>query len=232
MQGSLVKRDEPLMVTNVGNENATSPRAGMLAKEAAIGGALHSNQLLNMLLPPIVLKDDEGNSWRQYVSSKKPTRDDVFELQERLDEGLTKRQARNKGICPVREDLYSQSFDELLRQIAIQMPERGLMLLRVRDEIRMTLAAYTTLYMNATGFGVRKAMEAEKATVDLDAQVKELEEKKQKLYFEQLDLQDLITVVERHETDKTKAAQEEQATERDFLQRQIQQLEQFLNTQQ
>jgi len=232
MQGSLVKRDEPLMVSNVDNESATSPRAGMMAKEAAIGGALHSNQLLNMLLPPTLLKDDEGNSWRQYVSSKKPTRDDVFELQERLDEGLTKRQARNKGICPVREDLYSQSFDELLRQIAIQMPERGLILLRVRDEIRMTLAAYTTLYMNATGFGVRKAIEAEKATVELEARVKELEEEKQKMYFEQLDLQDLITVVERHETDKTKAAQEEQAKERDFLQRQIQQLEQFLNTQQ
>ena len=36
--------------------------------------------------------------------------------------------------------------DELIRQVTIESPERGLLLLRVRDEIRMTLDAYKTLY--------------------------------------------------------------------------------------
>jgi len=36
--------------------------------------------------------------------------------------------------------------DELIRQATIERPERGLVLLRVRDEIRMTIAAYRTLY--------------------------------------------------------------------------------------
>ena len=38
------------------------------------------------------------------------------------------------------------STDELIRQVTIESPERGLLLLRVRDEIRMTLDAYKTLY--------------------------------------------------------------------------------------
>lgn len=51
-------------------------------------------------------------------------------------------QARETGICPVREELYSQCLDELIRQVTISCAERGLLLLRVRDEMRMTTAAY------------------------------------------------------------------------------------------
>ncbi len=36
--------------------------------------------------------------------------------------------------------------DELIRQVTLNCPERGLLLLRVRDEARMTIAAYQTLY--------------------------------------------------------------------------------------
>lgn len=52
------------------------------------------------------------------------------------------RQARETGICPIREELYAQCFDELIRQVTINCAERGLLLLRVRDELRMTIAAY------------------------------------------------------------------------------------------
>lgn len=51
-------------------------------------------------------------------------------------------QARETGICPVREELYAQCFDEIIREVTINCAERGLLLLRVRDELRMTIAAY------------------------------------------------------------------------------------------
>ena len=35
---------------------------------------------------------------------------------------------------------YAQTFDELIRQVTVNCAERGLLLLRVRDEIRMTIA--------------------------------------------------------------------------------------------
>jgi dynein light intermediate chain len=55
---------------------------------------------------------------------------------------LTERQAKKTGICPIREELYSQTFDEIIRQVAVDCPERGLLLMRVRDEHKMTLAGY------------------------------------------------------------------------------------------
>lgn len=66
--------------------------------------------------------------------------------QEELDQKLAERQARETGICAVREHLYQQGFDELIRQITLDGPERGLLLLRVRDEVRMTIDALKTLY--------------------------------------------------------------------------------------
>ena len=78
----------------------------------------------------------------------------MINLQEQLDQRLLQRQARETGICPVREELYAQCFDELIRQVTINCAERGLLLLRVRDEIRMTIAAYQTLYESSIAFGM------------------------------------------------------------------------------
>lgn len=53
---------------------------------------------------------DDGQLWVQYVSSTPATRLDVTNLQEQLDQKLQQRQARETGVCPVREELYSQCF--------------------------------------------------------------------------------------------------------------------------
>ena len=47
----------------------------------------------------------------------------------------------------VRRELYSQCFDELIRQSTINCAERGLLMLRVRDELKMTLMAYQVMIM-------------------------------------------------------------------------------------
>lgn len=93
------------------------------------------------------------------MSSTPATRLDVINLQEQLDMRLQQRQARETGICPVRRQLYTQCFDELIRQVTVNCAERGLLLLRVRDEINMTLAAYQTLYQSSIAFGMRKALQ-------------------------------------------------------------------------
>ena len=51
--------------------------------------------------------------------------------------------------------------DEVIRQVTINCAERGLLLLRVRDEIRMTIDAYQTLYESSIAFGMRKALMSE-----------------------------------------------------------------------
>jgi dynein light intermediate chain, axonemal len=61
--------------------------------------------------------------------------------------------------------------DELIRHVTISCQERGLLLLRVRDEIRMSIAAYQTLYESSVAFGMRKALQAEQGKSDMEARV-------------------------------------------------------------
>ncbi|KAG9349722.1 hypothetical protein JZ751_028170 [Albula glossodonta] len=113
--------------------------------------------------------------WVQPVSSTPGTRIDVIKLQEQLDLKLQQRQARETGICPVRRELYSQCFDELIRQETISCTERGLLLLRVRDEIRMCMAAYQTLYESSVAFGIRKVLQSELGKANMEKKRQELE---------------------------------------------------------
>jgi dynein light intermediate chain len=64
-----------------------------------------------------------------------------------------------------------ETADELIRQVTISCSERGLLLLRIRDEIRMTVAAYQTLYESSVAFGMRKALQAEQGKADMEAKV-------------------------------------------------------------
>lgn len=46
---------------------------------------------------------------------------DVIKLTEMLDMSLQHLQARETGICPIRRALYSQCFDEIIRQVEIKL---------------------------------------------------------------------------------------------------------------
>lgn len=48
--------------------------------------------------------------------------------------------------------------DEIIRQVTINCTERGLLLLRIRDELLMTVKAFETLYQSSIAFGLRKAL--------------------------------------------------------------------------
>lgn len=43
------------------------------------------------------------------------------------------------GVCPIREKLYDECFHELIRQITINCLERGILLMRIKNETALTL---------------------------------------------------------------------------------------------
>ncbi len=121
---------------------------------------------------------------------------DVINLQEDLDKRLLSRQARETGICPIREELYAQCFDELIRQITIQCAERGFLLVRVRDEIKMTMDAYQTLYESSIAYGMRKALMAEQRKNNMQNYSKQLTDERDRLLLEvareKLEIEEII----------------------------------------
>jgi len=133
-----------------------------------------TEDILNSILPPREWTEN-GQLWVQYVSSAPSTKKDVLHLQSSLDTKLQQREARETGICPIREELYSQSFDEIIRQVTIMCAERGLLLLRVRKELNMEIAAYQTLYESSVAYGMRGALRQKSNKKDVEARMATLE---------------------------------------------------------
>lgn len=121
-------------------------------------------------------------------------------------------QARETGICPVRRELYTQCFDEIIRQVTINCAERGLLLLRVRDEMRMTIEAYQALYCSSIAFGMRKALQAEQGKSDLEAQVEQLKNEKLELEHQIIELKQRAEQADRRAAE-TRMAEERKHTE-------------------
>ena len=195
--------------------------------------AIESNpsiaEALNAIFPPKIW-DENGKRYIQYVSQEPATREKARDLFKALDEKIKERQAREKGICAVREELYSQCFDEIIRQVTIECPERGLLLVKVRDEIKMTIASYQTLYESAILFGIRKQLQTEAGKEELKKRLQDLENKKKDLIKKKSQLDNKLkafdkTIAERNQIETAKR-EEESA----FLRQQNENLDKFLKS--
>ena len=161
----------------------------------------------------------------QCVSTVPATRLDVIRLQEQLDTLLMQRQARDSGVCAVRSELFARVFDELIRQVTLNSPERGLLLLRVRDELRMTLEAYRALYEASVEYGARNAAlfthANERLGVDSVApehhqRLHQLREQKRAQELKVIELQRRAEAIETESLQQRKLAEQQHAAVMDF----------------
>ena len=115
-------------------------------------------------------------------------------------------------------------------QVTINCAERGLLLLRVRDEIRMTIAAYQTLYESSIAFGMRKALQAEQGKADMEARIKQLEAEKKDLERQVQELKAKAEAIEKRESERRALEEKKHAEEVQFLKRTNAQLKKELET--
>ncbi len=214
--GDEIKEDE--------NKNKKKPTLPPIESNPSDKEALNS-----MFLPREW--EEQGKKYIQYVSPEKATREQARDLFKALDEKIRERQAREKGICPVREELYAQCFDEIIRQVTIECPERGLLLLRVRDEIRMTIASYQTLYESAILFGIRKQLQAESGKEDLKKKLESLEKQKIELTNRKIQLDNQLKALDKRNQERNEIEISRREEEANFLKTQNENLEKFLKNQ-
>ena len=202
-------------------------------KKRENSSTIDSNPSLSEILNSMFLPrewEENGKRFIQYVSPEPATREKARDLFKALDEKIKERQAREKGICPVREELYSQCFDEIIRQVTIECPERGLLLLRVRDEIKMTIASYQTLYESAILFGIRKQLQAEAGKEELKKKKEELEARKKKLTDKKLQLENKLKAFDKQIAERNEIENAKREEEINFLKQQNDNLEKFLQS--
>ncbi|KAJ8367501.1 hypothetical protein AAFF_G00317240 [Aldrovandia affinis] len=169
-------------------------------------------EILHTILPPRIWL--EGTKlWVQRVSCLPSTRKDAVKLQKQLDLKLQQTQAQQGGICHVRRELYSQCFDEIIRQAILSCTQKGLLLLRVRDESRMRMVALQTLYESNMAFAFRKVLQLELGKANMEKKRKDLEKDKRDLEKQVKDMgvkceAIKIREMERRETEERKHTEE------------------------
>jgi dynein light intermediate chain len=182
---SLVKYDTPFLVSSTATnkktlkdleeneENALIYLRNIINKgdgEETDGFEFSVKDALNKILPPKKITDND-QIWVQYVTCTPCAKADVINLQEDLDRRLQTEQARETGICPIREKLYVECFDELIRQVTINCLERGILLMRIKKELIMTVESYQNLYESAIAYGIRVLMLAEEDKKKLEEEI-------------------------------------------------------------
>ncbi|XP_061573260.1 axonemal dynein light intermediate polypeptide 1 [Cololabis saira] len=192
-------------------------------KSSSHDAATANQELLDFIFPPRQWK--RGNElWMQKVSSAPCTRAEVKSLGELLELKLQEKQGKGMGICPIRRELYSQCFDELIRQVTVTCGERGLLLLQVRDEIQMTIGTYQTLYESGIAFGLRQALLAEQGKEDMIKRISDLEDEKQDLIKQLNEQKALCDAIEKREAEKRRMVEKKYNHDYESLNKSHQQL--------
>jgi len=97
--------------------------------------------ILESIAPQLSYVDYEwGQVWgRKLLAQVLPEKLKNMTLQEHtycladtVTDHLKKREAKASGVCAIRSEIYAELFSELIRQLAIECPERGLLLLKIR----------------------------------------------------------------------------------------------------
>jgi dynein light intermediate chain len=185
------------------------------------------SETLNSMFPPKKW-EEEGHKFIQYVSPVPATREKSRDLFKALDQKLKERRAKEKGICPVRQELYSQCFDEIIRQVTIDNPERGLLLLKVRDEIKMSIASYQILYESSILYGIRKQLQAEDTKMQLQKELEEKEKKNIELTNKKMVLENKLQALKKHFAERKEIESSKREKDLNFLNQQRESLEKII----
>ena len=195
---SLVKYDTPYLISSTSKnkktledlkeseEDANIYLRNIINKdddESLIGFKYSVKDALNRLLPPKKITDKD-QEWVQYVTCTPVAKADVVNLQENLERRLQTEQARETGICPIREKLYTECFDELIRQITLNCLERGILLTRIKKELNMTVNSYQSLYESSIAYGIRTLLLAEEEKKKLSDEIGKIEKECEDLEVE------------------------------------------------
>ncbi|KAF5223103.1 putative Axonemal inner arm dynein light chain [Trypanosoma cruzi] len=212
--GSISPAAEKAVLVEEFNKKGTVAYPGGAVLPALMKNLSDVERVLYTLLPPkrTVCKETR-NTILQCVSTEPSSRVEVADLHERLTERLRQRRARESGICPIRREVYAEVFDELIRQITLEEPTRGILLLRIRDELYQTLAAHSSLAERAMYFASKQREEAGEGMDELKRRIHELEEKRLELIVRKKAVQvreeQILRAIEQENNTRSKLRQDE-----------------------
>ena len=160
---------------------------------------------LDSILPPKKIIENDLIFYR-FVSCDSAIVNDVIKLSHNLDNQLKIRGAKEKGICPIREELYFECFEELIREVTIVCMQRGDLLNRLKLEMHYTLNYYRKLYESLIASTIRRELIEKKKIIKLQNKYKSLEDEINDLENEINEKEQLFLKREKEENEKEEQA--------------------------
>ena len=100
---SLLKYETPILVSSSYKKSQASKQK---LAPLILSNQRQGEDFLNSILPPQEIYE-RNQLWVRYVSSTPATTFDVTNLKHDLEKQITHQGARDSGICPIREEIYS-----------------------------------------------------------------------------------------------------------------------------
>lgn len=134
-----------------------------------------STQILYALFPPIMVPIDAKESAVHFVSTTQAGREEVVLLHDKLVDRLEKRYARISGCCPIRRAIYDDVLCELIRQLTLEEPARGVLLQRLKDESHKSLRVHADLAQRSDYFSSRKLLSCSDGIKEMEDTIENLQ---------------------------------------------------------
>ncbi|KPA76637.1 putative 33 kDa inner dynein arm light chain axonemal [Leptomonas pyrrhocoris] len=160
----------------------------------------------------------------QTVSAAPASREAVIALHATLRARLEARRARPTGLCGIRRSVYADLFSELVRQVTIEEPARGLLLARVRENEEHALQVHAALLRESENFVAGKLLQETQSVTALMKRLSELREEKKQLEVRKHDLHDERQKLEQLFDEQRQIRKVQQQDELNYLRRANQQL--------
>ena len=120
---------------------------------------------LDAILPPKKVHEG-GLIFYHFVSCNSAIVNDILKLHKNLQNQMKIRGAKESGICPIREELYNECFEEIIRQVTINCLQRGDLLNRIKLEMNYEINYYRQLYESLIAFSLRKVLQEKKKEIE------------------------------------------------------------------
>ncbi|ORC87567.1 dynein arm light chain, axonemal [Trypanosoma theileri] len=152
--------------------------------------SMTAEQALARLFPPVPLQQQQQDgkekdselTWMKVADIEHTSRLDAVCLREHLERRCKEENARPTGVvCMIREGIYTDGLREVIRQVTVLCPERGLLLAELATEMQQTTNTYDILFDSACQYAVRKAIERDLRSylfdekISLESEVRRLE---------------------------------------------------------
>ena len=122
---------------------------------------------LDSILPPKIVHEN-GLIFYHFVSCDSAIVNDILKLHKNLQAQMKIRGAKESGICPEREELYNECFEEIIRQVTINCLQRGDLLNTIKLEMNYEINYYRQLYESLIAFSLRKVLQEKKKQIMLE----------------------------------------------------------------